>query len=80
MAGRVQRKRLSWGRVRIEDLNRRLAQTLCLKQPCLNEPFFITSDANDLAVGAQLCQEFEGLRKPKALFSRKVTKQPVESS
>jgi len=56
-----------------EDLKRRMAQTLSLNQPCLDPPFYITSDASDQAVGAQLCQDFDGVRKTVALFSRKLT-------
>jgi len=49
-----------------------MAQTLCLNQPCLDQPFFITSDASYLAVGAQLCQDFDGVRNTVALFSHKL--------
>jgi len=56
-----------------EDLKRRFAHTLCSKQTYLDQPFFITSDASDLAVGAQLCQDFDGVRRTVGLFSRKLT-------
>jgi len=35
-------KRIEWGegdKMAFEDLKRRLAQSLCLNQPCLNQPF-----------------------------------------
>jgi len=50
----------------------RLAQTVCLNQPHLDQQVFITSNASDLAVGAQLCQGFDGVRTIVASFSRKL--------
>jgi len=57
----------------LEDPKRRLAKTSCLNLPCLDQPFFISSNASDVVIGAQLCQDFDGVRKTVALFSRNLT-------
>lgn len=63
-----------------QDLRRRLAQTICLNQTCSDQTFFIISDANDLAVSAQLCQNVYGIRKTVTVFPRKLTQSQVNWS
>jgi len=45
-----------------------------MSEPALfGSTFFITSDASELVLGEQSFKVFDGVRKPVALFSRKLT-------
>lgn len=51
-----------------------LMVTPVLKLPNLNETFILQTDASDLGVGALLLQYEDGVKKPVAYASKKLTK------
>lgn len=57
-----------------------LMVTPVLKLPNLNETFILQTDASDLGVGAVLLQYEDGVKKPVAYASKKLTKEQVNYS
>ena len=57
-----------------ERLKAKLAQALALYQPDVSRPFTLKVDASEHAIGAALMQEFDGVLRPVAFFSRKLAK------
>ena len=57
-----------------------LMVTPILKLPNLNEPFILQTDASDLGVGAVLLQCEDGIKKPVAYASKKLTKGQINYS
>ena len=54
----------------LRNIINNLAEATQLTIPDTTQPFILTTDASDKAIGAVLEQEFNGVRKPIAFFSR----------
>jgi transposase InsO family protein len=71
------KKPVEWGEGDVkafESLKARLAEALSLFQPDVGRPFTLKCDASEHAIGAALMQEFDGVLRPVAFFSRKLAK------
>ena len=56
-----------------EELKKNLAQDLRLSETQLDRPFVVPTEASEVAIGAQLCQEIDGKLRTVAFSSRKLT-------
>jgi len=54
------------------DLKSRLASRPILRPPDFSRPFIISVDASDVAIGACLFQEIDGIEHPIAFYSKKL--------
>jgi hypothetical protein len=54
------------------DIKSRLASRPILRPPDFSKPFIVAVDASDLAIGATLMQESEGVEHPVCFISRKL--------
>ena len=69
--------RLTWNEVEtkaFEELKEKLCKNLELWQPNLDMPYRLHCDASDLAIGAELTQQFGDEWRPVAFYSRKLAK------
>ena len=69
--------RLTWNEAEtkaFEELKEKLCKNLELWQPNLDKPYRLHCDASDLAIGAELTQQFGDTWRPVAFYSRKLAK------
>jgi len=72
-----------WGKQQLdafEDLKRAITQPPVLKMADFEQQFIVQTDASNVALGAVLSQEVEGVRRPIAYGSRSLTAQERKAS